>query len=204
MAGEVGLRSRRLLDRHRSALWAVDLQTRLLAALPGGTTAAVADCIRAASLLSVPVFATTQYEGGLGGLDPQIQRALADAPRWDKRAFSAAAVPELMAHVAEKEREQIVLCGIETHICVLQTALDLLARGYEVAVVVDAVAAGRPLDHQYGLRRMSDEGVILVTREALMMEWLESSAAPEFKAISGLIKEIRARDAAGTSMEFEG
>jgi nicotinamidase-related amidase len=194
MNEQTAVRSRRLADRSRSALWAVDLQPRLITTLPAAAEVVTRsrEAINAARLLNVPTAATTQYEVGLGPLDEGIRAAIGDQPCWDKRAFSAVAA-ETVAWLVDRQIEQVVLCGVETHICVLQTALDLLAHGYEVIVLADGVAAGSVLDHQIGLRRMSDEGAIIATLESVVMEWLGTSADEAFKSISQLLKGLRAR-----------
>lgn len=86
------------------------------------------------------------------------------------------------------DRYQIVVAGMETHVCVLQTVLDLLASGFQTFVVADAVAGRRELDHQVALDRMVNSGAILTTAEAVLFEWCETAEAPEFKQLSALVK----------------
>jgi nicotinamidase-related amidase len=83
----------------------------------------------------------------------------------------------------------VLVCGIETHVCILQTALDLAAAGFEPYVAVDAVGARQTVDHETALRRMESAGVILTTTETAMFEWCRTAEAPEFKTISALAKE---------------
>ena len=86
-------------------------------------------------------------------------------------------------------RYRVLVCGIETHVCVMQTALDLAAAGFEVYVAVDAVGARHAVDHETALRRMESAGVVLTTTEAAMFEWCRIAGTPEFKKISALAKE---------------
>jgi nicotinamidase-related amidase len=105
-----------------------------------------------------------------------------------KMAFSCCGSEELMNVLPEKNIRQAVLAGIETHVCVLQTALDLLANGYQVHVVRDAVSSRHELDHQAALQRLQQAGAIVTTAEAVLFELMERADSPEFKEVSKLIK----------------
>ena len=182
-------RSPRLLDAAACALLVIDMQQRLLAALPDGPrlVANAARLLEAAALLEVRRGATEQYPKGLGETDPQIRRRVDQPP--EKLIFSAAGCRGLVDPLAAAGVRQIVLCGIETHVCVLQTALDLLAESYDVYVVVDAVGSRHQADHDVALQRMRDEGASLVTTESVMFEWCRTAEHPEFKQISALVKQ---------------
>src|SRR5690606_31489435 len=139
-----------------------------------------------------PVFATEQYPRGLGPTVPELAELLSERP--EKQRFSCA---EALAWGSANEptdpqlrdRTKVVLAGIEAHVCVLQTALDLLADGYQVSVAAAAVGSRRRLDRQIGLQRMADTGAVITTTESILFEWCETAAADEFKEISRLVKE---------------
>jgi nicotinamidase-related amidase len=141
----------------------------------------------AARLLRMPAQATEQYPKGLGPTVPELAQRLPD--RSDKVAFSCCAVPSVVETFRREARPKIVLAGIETHVCVLNTALDLLMLGFRVYVAADAVGSRYRVDHDYALGRMQQAGAILTTSETAVFEWVGSSGAPEFKEISRLVQE---------------
>jgi len=188
------LRSGDLLSRDDSRLLIVDMQEKLLPAIP------VADqlldncvrLVRAARLLDVPVFATEQYPRGLGSTAPALAELIPERP--EKLRFSCAEVLgwDRSAECADprlRDRTRVVVAGIEAHVCVLQTALDLLAAGYLVYVVADAVASRRKLDWRIALERLSTHGAIITTLESVLFEWCEVAGSDEFREISRLVKE---------------
>lgn len=171
-------------------LLVVDVQERLLAKIPQAAEVLrnSAFLIDVATLLQVPIVATEQYPKGLGPTHPEIARRLA-TPLPDKVGFSCCSIPQVRDRLSALERSEVVLVGIEAHVCILQTAQDLLAEGYEVHLVVDAVASRHEVDQTIALRRLERLGVILTTTETVTFEWLGSAAHPQFKAISALVKE---------------
>lgn len=182
-------RSSRLIDRERSGLLVVDLQTKLLPAIPSHpqVLANTDRLCRAAELLEVPQTASVQYPQGLGPLAPVLAERFPTPD--EKLDFSAAACQSIAELSAVRELTQWIVVGIETHICVLQSALDLLARQYDVYVVADAVAARGDLDHRLALDRMQSEGATLVTTESVLFEWCQTAADPQFKQISAIVRE---------------
>jgi len=183
-------RSPRRLDREHSALLLIDLQEKLLPVIASSETLLwnAGRLLRAARLFEVPSDLTEQYPRGLG---PTVPALLAEpAPRrHEKRAFSAAACADLLADWSARGIRQVVIGGIESHVCVLQSCLDLLSEGWEVLVVVDAIGARCPLDHQIAMGRMRDEGATLLTTESVLFEWCESSTDPRFQSLSALVRE---------------
>lgn len=181
--------SRRLVDRTRCGLLVVDLQPRLLAAIAGGEQIVwnAGRLLRGAELMSVSSMATAQYPQGLGPQHEDIQQLAGDAI--GKREFSAGVVPEVCDWVRHNSLDQMVVCGIESHVCLGQTVMDLLAAGLDCFIPVDAVGSRRDLDHQMALRRLSDEGASLSSTEAVLFEWCRTSTHENFKAISGLVRE---------------
>lgn len=189
------VRSPSLLDAARSVLLVIDVQEGFAKAIPdleavGSRTAILA---RAAARLGVPVLATLQYPKALGALLPAVAEALpAESPVFEKVAFSACDVPEWIGAVrklARDGRDQLVLCGVETHVCVLQTALDLTGNpDTAVYVVEDAVASRKSSNKQAALRRLEAHGVQVVTTEMAAFEWLRQAGTEDFKDVQRLIK----------------
>ncbi len=182
-------RSPELLSRHDSALLIVDVQGKLITLVPGHRRIIwnIGRLIDGAKLLGVPVAATEQYPQGLGPTTPELARRLSDIPA--KRAFSCAACPEIFADFARRGIFKILVAGIETHVCVQQTVLDLMTDGFRVYVAVDATGSRFDVDRDVALRRMDSAGATLTTVESALFEWCETSAAPEFKDLSALVRQ---------------
>ena len=174
-----------------TGLLVVDAQERLLAVVPGAERI-VWNCRRlldGAAVLSVRTAVTEQYPEKLGATDATLAERIA-APAHAKLDFSCGACGELFELWREERVERVILCGIETHVCVAQTAFDLLAAGYQVYVAADAVGSRWSYDHDISLRRMESSGVTITTTEAALFEWCERAGTPEFKQISALAKEL--------------
>lgn len=185
------LRSPELLHRASSRLLVVDVQEKLVVALSDASRERlIANCrflVEGATLFGVPVVATEQYPKGLGSTVASLAELIAERPA--KTQFSALECTGWgTAAASSDDRFQVVVAGMESHVCVLQTVLDLLATGYQTFVVVDAIAGRRDLDHQVALERMANSGATLTTAEAVLFEWCESASAPEFKQLSALVK----------------
>jgi len=143
--------------------------------------------LETARLLEIPYFATTQYRHGLGELaEPISEKITGDVP--DKMTFSCVEDSDILSKIEAIRRPFVAIAGIETHICVMQTALDILRKGQQVAVVLDAVGARGEVDHRAGLDRMEKAGAVMVTTEMLVYEMLSRSDSPEFKKVLPLIK----------------
>lgn len=141
---------------------------------------------RAASLLNVPISVTEQYPQGLGHTVAALAEFAADAI--PKREFSSAPVLSWCQSVQPADsRFQVVIAGIEAHVCVQQTVFDLLAAGFSVNVVADAISSRHATDAKYAIKRMRDAGATLTTTEAVLFEWCETSTDPAFKEISRLV-----------------
>ncbi len=185
------VRSPELLHRASSRLLIVDVQEKLVATLPEATRDLLLGSCRflaeGARLLGVPTSITEQYPQGLGSTAAALQEFCADRPA--KKRFSCVeCLGWPSAAEATDDRFQIVVAGMETHVCVLQTVLDLLASGYQVFVVVDAVASRREIDQQVALERLAGSGAIPTTAEGVLFEWAETAEAAEFKQLSSLVK----------------
>lgn len=179
-----------LVTAERSLLLLVDVQERLAPAV-AGADACVERCrrlIQAALLLDVPILATEQYPSGLGHLLPALADLLEPERVFAKTSFSAAAEPAIAAALAALGRDQVVVCGMEAHVCVLQTALGLGDGGYLPVVAADAVASRDPANRDLGLARLGANGVEIASSEMVMFEWLGRAGNPRFRAVLPLIK----------------
>ncbi|MFM7128410.1 MAG: hydrolase, partial [bacterium] len=167
----------------------VDLQERLLPVIAGGdlVRANARRLIQAARWLEIDCLATEQYPKGLGPTVPDIAEVYA-AQAIEKMTFSAVG-PESVRYWLEPD-QVVVLTGIETHVCIAQTAFDLIEMGISVLLPVDAVSSRNRADHEIAITRMVQAGVIPTSTEALLFEWLGSAEHPQFKAISKMVKEF--------------
>lgn len=144
--------------------------------------------VDAAQALGVPVCHTEQYPRGLGPTEPELARRLSAAQRLEKTAFSCCGAAGFDAVVCADARTQWIVCGMEAHVCVLQTALDLRARGLEVFVVEDAVCSRSDTNHSNALARLRQAGVVVSNTESVLFEWLRDAADSQFKTLSALIR----------------
>lgn len=144
--------------------------------------------LEVAHAVQIPVLATEQYPKGLGGTIASVAAKLT-RPCPEKVTFSCCGNPEVVNFFKREVRPKLILVGIETHVCVQQTALDLITQGFQVFLPVDAVSCRYPQDHHTALRRMENAGVVLTTVEALAFELVGAAGTPEFKAISKLVQE---------------
>jgi nicotinamidase-related amidase len=173
-----------------SVLLVVDVQDRLLAVMPdaAGLVRDVGFLLDVANLLKVPTLATEQYPQGLGPTNAELVRRL-PPERPAKVAFSCCGAPGLLSELRRLGRPNVVVAGMETHVCVLNTVLDLLAEGLTAFVTADAVQSRFRTDHDTALRRMDRAGAVLTTAETTAFEWLGGSDHPQFKAVSKLVQE---------------
>ena len=179
-----------LIQAEQSALLVVDIQSRLLPAMaaPEPVVANASKLMIAATRLGVPILVSEQYPKGLGPSVPEIAALTPTGAVLEKTAFSCAADAAIVARVGELGRRQLVLCGIESHVCVLQTAIGFRALGYEIAVAWDATGSRREADKALAADRLRAEDVTLAGVEMVLFEWLGRAGTPEFKEISALIK----------------
>lgn len=180
-----------LASRPLSQLVIIDVQEKLAAAMePAAMTAMERNCstlLQAADLLDMPVIYTEQYPKGLGNTLPGLTANLEKAARVEKTAFSCYAVPAFREQL-HTERPHIVLAGMEAHICVLQTALQLQQQGCQVIVAEDAVLSRNLANKENALHRLRQAGVIVSNTESIVFEWLEKAEGDAFKTISRLVR----------------
>jgi nicotinamidase-related amidase len=177
-------------DQLLSQLVFIDIQDKLVDIMPKSEIKRVIGAsrtlIQAAKILEVPYLYTEQYPSGLGSTVKKLKSLLSNAPI-EKKAFSCLDVPKFKSHLV-KSRSQIILCGLETHICILQTALALKALGKEVFVAEDATLSRSSLNHHNAIKRLRSEGVVITNTESVVFEWLRVAEGNHFKAIIKLIK----------------
>jgi nicotinamidase-related amidase len=180
-----------LLDHRLSALLLVDLQEKLMPAMhePASVLANALVLLSAANRLGVPTTLTEQYPQGLGPTVPEI----ADRVRgrdlvYPKMTFSAAAEAAVLSRLRQSRRAQIVVAGVEAHVCVLQSAIGLQQLGYQVAVVGDATTSRKPASVALALERLRQNGVSIVSTEMVVFEWLGRAGSDEFRELSRLIR----------------
>ncbi|MCC5792915.1 MAG: hydrolase [Legionellaceae bacterium] len=175
-----------LLERNNASLVLVDVQEKLVPFIVEAE-AMLERCawlLELASELQVPRLISEQYPRGLGTTVSRLQNILSGTKALEKVHFSCARGAEFNANLAEQGRKQVILMGIETHVCVLQTALDLLSMHYQVYIVVDATGSRSLMDKKYALKRMQQAGAQLVTSEMVFFEWVEQAGTAEFKHLS--------------------
>jgi len=184
-----------MLMKHKmSQLLIVDIQDKVLNPVQGKDEIVrkTSHLIEAAKTLNVPITVSEQYPQGLGPTTHTLKSRLGNnATTFDKTHFSCLKHRPLRHHLEDHRdqgRGQMIIAGIEAHVCVGQTALDLIAEGYEVFVVADAVGSRSDVSRKLGLRRLERAGAFVVDSEMVLFEWLEKSGTEEFKALQSLIK----------------
>lgn len=179
-----------LLDRHHTLAMCVDIQERLLPHIHGHEELVrrSAILIKGLRVLNVPIVVTEQYTKGLGTTVPEIAAALGTYEPIEKMSFSCCGNPDVEAAVLGNNRHQIIVFGIEAHVCVQQTVLDLIAQGQKVVVLDDCVSSRSANDARVALERMRDAGAVISTMESVLFELLRVSGTQEFKSISALVK----------------
>lgn len=179
-----------MLDKKESLLLIIDVQERLVATLDKDVVVnRTASLVKAANILEVPTIATEQYSKGLGPTVEKVkQNLIKDAPILEKMAFSAVKEPGILEKIKSYNKKQIVVCGIETHVCVHQTVSDLLDEGFDVYVVKDACASRNKYEFKQGIERMQGNGAKISCLEIVLFEWLKTAKNIKFKEVQALIK----------------
>jgi nicotinamidase-related amidase len=179
-----------LLNRDDAALLVIDVQNKINAVMASQEhLPRIEVLVEACQSLEVPVLASEQYPQGLGPTVEGLAALLGNTPP-AKLTFSCARDAELRTEVENSGCQQIVVSGIEAHVCVLQTALDLLSDGYEVFVPHDAVNSRRPVDKEWALQRMAAAGAVITSTESALFEIVERCDTADFKTVAKLIKKI--------------
>lgn len=168
----------------------VDFQERLVPAIDNGSAIVKksAMLINGLRILDIPIVITRQYPKGLGDIVPEIKEVLDSYETYDKLSFSVCGEQSFMVHITQSDRKNVVVCGIEAHVCVLQTVIDLKAKGYTPVLVADCIGSRNPEDMKYAITRARDEGAVITTAESILFELTEKAGTDKFKAISKLVK----------------
>jgi len=186
------INKKQLCDADECCLIVIDIQTKLTSAIPKK----VIDRLRkntdillnAANKLNIPVIATAQYPKGLGPVEEFIIKKLTEpSKRFEKTSFSCFGAHGLPKHLNQLNRKQVILIGIEAHICILQSTIELIAEGFDVFVVTDAIASRQSTSYETALVRFNQAGTNLLTTESIIFEWLRDATHPHFKSLSKLI-----------------
>jgi len=191
-----GLLSRNpeLMGAEDTVLLVLDAQEKLVPLVAGHQRVVwnIRRLIEGAATFGMCVTATEQYPQGLGPMVAELAGPLQEAGLKSipaKTSFSCGGCADVVAMLRQWDRPRVLVVGIETHVCVQQSTLDLLAAGYRMYVAADAVGARQPVDHETALRRMDSAGVTLTTTESALCEWCRDSSVAQFKRISALLKE---------------
>jgi len=178
------------ITRAKAGLVVVDIQERLLPLIfeKERLVQNTVLLLKGAAILGLPVCVTEQYRKGLGLTAPEIAAAIAGFAPMEKVTFSACGAAGFRAALEAKNITDVILCGMEAHVCILQTCLDLLEQRFRVFVVADAVSSRTPENHRLGVERMREAGAVIVSTEMALFELLERAATEEFKQILALVR----------------
>lgn len=187
-----------IADRQTAALVVVDLQDRLAAAMPEKARVfeATALLVRAATIVGLPIIVTRQYPRGLGDLSPEVSALIAEAQssgadvvQVDKVTFDCFGADEFGSAIADMGRNQLIIAGMESHICICQTALAAVRKGFSVHVVADACCSRNSANHDAALTRIARSGAVVTTSESVAYEVVGAAGTDEFKLLLAAVKE---------------
>jgi len=178
------------IHKEKAILVLIDIQERLFPLISDHEKLSKSIPILAEGMqaLGIPVIVTEQYVKGLGQTIPEVAEKVRGIERIEKSSFSCCDEPKFMMELASSGKEYVIVAGIESHVCVMQTVTDLQHSGYHPVVVEDCISSRKPNDKAMAIERMRSEGVIVTTCEAILFELLRHSGGETFKAISKLIK----------------
>ena len=180
------------LEPAHCALLVVDIQENLMRVIDGAEDVARNTVLlqKSANVLKVPQVPTTQYVARIGPLLPEVSAELSGVVPLDKVEFDCFGNQEIAEAMKKLPAEinTLVICGVETHICIYQTVLGALMAGYRVWVPADAVSSRKPLNKEIGLERIREMGAVVASTEMIIYEWLRKAGSPEFKALLPFLK----------------
>lgn len=173
-----------------SLLLLIDLQSKLIPAMAKKEELILRNqkLLEGSNALELPIIATEQYPEGLGATIPEIAQLLQGASVFSKKAFSAVDDAAVLEALKKMQRKNVILTGVESHVCVQQTAIDLVAAGFKVMVAADCVSSRNLNDKKIAIKRLAAEGVLLTTAESILFELTRSAAHPIFRTISKIVK----------------
>lgn len=179
-----------MIRRDDAVFVAVDFQTKLMPAMEDADTLekTVLKLAQGIRVLGIPVLVTQQYTKGLGPTIDSLTQVLGDFEPVEKITFSAMAEERFVQALEQTQKKSVILAGIEAHICVEQTALELIEEGYSVYVIQDCIASRKESDNLCSQQRMAAAGAVITTYEAILYELLRGAKADGFKAVSAIVK----------------
>ncbi len=177
------------MNKNNTALIIIDIQEKFIPHINAIDEVIKNTCklINASNILNIPVIATEQYPKGLGNIDSRLSELLKEKP-YAKTCFSCFGSEEFKIKLKELNVKNLVLCGIESHVCVTQTFIDALDKGYNVYLVANAISSRHDFDHVIALERAKQEGVKLVTAEMIIFDFLRDANHEKFKEISKIVR----------------
>jgi len=190
--GEIRMNPLPRMEREEAILIIVDVQELLMKQMDQevgkNVIRNICTLIAFAKKMSIPILITEQYPKGLGKTVSKIKKELGSVLPIEKVSFSCCGVETFNGQLNQWARKQVILTGIETHVCVLQTANDLLQKGYETHIVADGICSRRKMDWEIGLRWMEKRGAMISTTEIIAFELLKEAGTEEFRELSKLLK----------------
>jgi nicotinamidase-related amidase len=179
-----------ILQKEKTALLIIDLQERILPVIRNYETVLenTVKLIKGFKAMQLPVYFAEQYPNGLGPTSQKILEELSGFTAYQKMSFSCFGAENIFDEFHKKKLSQIVICGVESHVCVQQTVLDLMANDYQINVAADAVSSRKEIDYNIALKRMRTLGAEITTAESILFELLEICGTPEFKEVSKIVK----------------
>jgi nicotinamidase-related amidase len=179
-----------IAQREESLLLIIDVQQAMLKVMDGwqATVGRINQLVKAANLLDIPILVTEHYKKGLGATIPDLADELGGATFFQKEHFSACLEDDFVDTVRRFGRRKIVLAGMETHVCVLQTGLDLIGNGYQLHVVENGISSRFDEDRQTGLDLFRDAGAVITTAEIVIFQWARRANTDEFRKILPIVK----------------
>jgi nicotinamidase-related amidase len=180
----------KLLKPEKTALLIIDIQERILPVISNHQRVVenTLKLIQGFKVIGLPIYYTEQYPKGLGPTVSSITDALGELKPFDKMSFSCSGAKDLFEEFKKKNLSQIVVCGIESHVCVQQTVLDLIENGFQVNLAADVVSSRKEMDYYTSLERMRYHGVEVTTTESILFELLNVCGTPHFKEVSKIVK----------------
>ncbi len=179
-----------ILKKETTALLIIDLQERILPVIRNYEVVLenTIKLIKGFKILQLPIYFTEQYPKGLGPTSKKVLDELEGYTAIHKMSFSCSGTEDLFDELHKKKLSQIVVCGVESHVCVQQTVLDLIANNFQVNLAADAVSSRKEIDYKIALQRMLTLGAEVTTTESILFELLEVCGTPEFKEVSKIVK----------------
>ncbi len=183
-------RNKKILAREKTALLLIDIQEKILNVMkdPDQVIQNSLKLIKGFKTLNIPIFYTEQYPKGLGNTAKSLLKELEGLSAIQKMSFSCSGAGNFFNRLKDNKVSQVVIAGIESHVCVQQTTLDLLANGFQVDIAADAISSRKEIDYKIALDRMRAHGADITTSESILFELLEVCGTDEFKAISKIVK----------------